>query len=94
MTDKREYKRRVVCAANKHESTGFIICGASHYDSIMHKQIEQLGLLKQPMIQGFIDQHGIFMTREEAYEVAYINGQILAKTGDPEMPVLYSEDIY
>lgn len=30
---------RVVCAANRHKETGFIVCGVRHFDRIMRGQI-------------------------------------------------------
>ena len=85
---------RVVCAANKHEYTGILILGVRHFDSLMHKQIDLLGFKNHSFIQGFVDKHGKFLTREEAYIVAKEANQIIRKTGNPDEPVLYSEDLY
>jgi hypothetical protein len=43
--------------------------------------------------QGFIDQFGVFMTREEAYEVAKAAGQIKYRCGGDEGR-LFSENLY
>ena len=40
----RTIRSVVVCAANKF-SDGLIVCGARHYDRIMHRQIK-IGLMK------------------------------------------------
>ena len=40
----RPIRSVVVCAANKF-SDGLIVCGARHYDRIMHRQIK-IGLMK------------------------------------------------
>jgi hypothetical protein len=47
--------------------------------------------------QGFVDQHGVYMTREEAYQVAGAAGQIVypEACGDGlDGPKLYSEGLY
>ena len=43
--------------------------------------------------QGFIDQHGHFYTREEAWIIAVRNNQITRRGGWPEGR-LYSENLY
>lgn len=92
-------QRRVVCAAIKGYSVArgeILITGARHFDQIMHRIIEQLGLSGLPNTweQGFIDEQGKFMTREEAFEVATAAGQICHKTGNPDSKELFSEDLY
>lgn len=84
--------RWVVCAALKKEDR--IIAGARHYDKVMRRQIESsegrrfwLGCE-----QGFIDQFGDFLTREEAYEIAEKNNQISRTVSSKG--ILYSENIY
>lgn len=93
--------RVVVCAANRSAITGKIICGARHWDSAMRGQVQFLiedGRRKMPdewvaAEQGFIDQYGQFLTREEAYLIAEKAGQI--KYGPQHsMGTLYSEDLY
>jgi hypothetical protein len=93
-------QRRIVCAAIS--KGGQTILGARHFDKIMHQVIEQIAIGKIPGFQeymrdadqGFIDQWGKFMTREEAFEVATAAGQILEKTGNPDSKELFSEDLY
>lgn len=86
---------RVVCAAIRHKITGAIICGARHFDKIMCKQIEgpKIGVWADAD-QGFIDQFGNFMTRQEAYVIAEKNGQFFGKDAPHEKGCLYSEDLY
>jgi hypothetical protein len=43
--------------------------------------------------QGFIDQHGVFMTREEAWIVAEAACQIIRRVGG-DGARLYSENLY
>lgn len=77
--------RRVVCAALRHGSV--IICGPRHWDAICR------GSSKDGWEQGFVDQRGEFLTREEAWTVAFCAGQILRRVGgDGER--LFSENLY
>jgi len=87
---------RVVCAANAHKD--LLVLGARHFDSIMHKtmlQSEACRLARgTPWEQGFVDQHGNFLTRELAYIIAKENGQIIRECGNPDSQKLYSEHLY
>lgn len=97
----RPTHRRVVCAAIR-ASDGDVLLGIRHYSRDMHHQIEQRvdGHKFKHRVdpdQGFVDQHGRYMTREEAYVVATEAGQIVR----PEAcgnglagPKLYSEGLY
>lgn len=87
--------RFVVCAANKYGD--LIFTGVRHYCPVMvfnmkWYDIKALRLLHGE-VQGFIDQHGVFMTREEAAIVAAAAGQ-LDRYGDVKPTVLFSEDLY
>ena len=93
--------RRVVCAAIRAKD-GEVLMGLRHYDWLMHRQIEMRNdgekfkhLLDED--QGFVDQKGIFMTREEAYEVAVLAGQDVDESQcgrGLNGPKLYSEGLY
>lgn len=87
--------RWVVCAANRHRQTGRIVCGARHFDSIMRSQMMESGGFPfwRDCDQGFIDQKGAFMTREQAYDIAKANGQIRWRCGG-DNGILYSENLY
>lgn len=95
------HHRRVVCAAIR-ASDGEVITGIRHYDALMHRQLEQrtdgakfCHLLDND--QGFVDQHGIWMDRLEAYEVAKAAGQLVYPEACGEGldgPKLYSEGLY
>ena len=96
--------RHVVCAANRYGTT--IIAGARHHDSIMRsaiafigggdfrvgyeKLLEEAGEREQ---QGFIDQYGVFMSREEAAYIVVQNKQPLRDSKIVSRE-LYSENIY
>ena len=94
--------RRVVCAANRHPTSGRIILGARHWDGPMraHK-LDLDGVWSNDDAwhsceQGFIDQHGQFMSREEAWKVAEEAGQIFRRCGGDTRNggTLYSENLY
>lgn len=69
MTEEQKALQRVVCAANRN-SKGFVLLGARHWDDWMQITIDALGLIDTDWEQGFIDQFGNFLTREEAAIVA------------------------
>lgn len=90
-------ERRVVCASLYDKELDLNICGARHCDTVMWYQICAMEGMKErvpSMEQGFIDQWGKFMSREEAFEVATAAEQIIKKTGNPDSKELFSEDIY
>lgn len=98
---KRKYTDRdvrfVVCAAIQHKDTGTIVLGLRHLDSFMRDSMAAfpggLSAWKNNRIDGFIDSHGDFLTRQQARKLAEENGQIRYLTGvDPTS--LYSEDLY
>ena len=84
-------QRRVVCAANRFHD-GVIILGARHWDQLMRDHAIQLGRMQCGAEQGFIDQFRVFMTREEAWQVAVDAGQIIRDVGCSGE--LYSENLY
>ena len=88
----------VVCAACRFN--GVILCGARHFDNVMLSQIDHMVEGTKPSKpdehweQGFIDQFGDFLTREEAMAIVKENGQpfnIERNRGDT---VLFSEGLY
>lgn len=92
----------IVCAANRHRDTGLVICGARHWDPVMRATLERLHPLEvyarswTKWDQGFIDQHGQWYTRTEAWVVAQANGQIRRRVGGDTADggTLYSENLY
>ena len=78
-------ERRVVCAALRRGSV--IVCGPRHWDSLCR------GHSKDGWEQGFVDQRGVFMTREEAWQVAFDAGQIIRRVGG-DGKRLFSENLY
>jgi len=88
---------RVVCAAIKffHNDEEIIVTSARHYDPLMRKTIKLIGIDAKtcPEEQGFIDQFGNFLTREEALRIATENNQIFRRCGSDHIR-LYSENLY
>jgi NAD(P)H-flavin reductase len=87
--------RWVVCAANRNKE-GKIVCGARHWDNLMRGQILVNGKRPAEWLeceQGFVDQYGVFMDRQEAYTLAEKNGQIRHPLGHSE-GTLFSENLY
>lgn len=70
--------RRVSMAANIVD--GHLIIGNRHFCPLMGMQIDLLGLDSGKhdirYDQGFVDQWGIYMSREAAWDVAKARGQI------------------
>lgn len=87
--------RMVVCAAIRRKNDGYVLCGPRHFDKTMREGImdSEQGDDWLYVDQGFIDQYGVFMTREEAYEVAKAAGQIKYRCGGDE-GCLFSENLY
>lgn len=89
--------RRVVCAAIR-AADGSLLLGIRHYSRDMHEQIAERRegwkfLHRNGDDQGFVDQHGQYLTRRQAWNVAEAAGQVRRHGHDCE-GVLYSEDLY
>lgn len=71
---------------------GHLVVGNRHFCPIMRLQLDRLGIKDYRGChgdnQGFIDQWGIYMTREEAWVVAERAGQIVNRYSDG---ILFSE---
>lgn len=86
-------KRIVVCAAIRTED-GLIICSARHWDRLMGSVAREIGIERcRTAEQGFIDQFGNFLTREEARELVLTTGQLSEDQVDHHR-MLFSEDLY
>jgi hypothetical protein len=92
--DPRALRRRIVCAANRQRGGGVIICGARHWDLLMHGTREALGLHASEFEQGFVCNFGDWHTREEAYVIAARMCQIRRPSASPGGKYLYSECLY
>lgn len=93
--------RRVVCAAIR-AANGSLLLGIRHYSEDMHRQIDARSdgarfKHRHDEDQGFVDQHGVYMSREEAWIVAKAADQVTnpeaCRLGLDGMK-LYSEGLY
>ena len=95
--------RHIVCAANRYGN--IIVCGARHFDMVMHSQIDSMDERVLPKCpseweQGFINTWGEFLTRKEAWIIACFTKQIVRLVGsqtkrDPTCGAeLFSENLY
>jgi len=98
--------RRIVCAAMLMDD-GLIVTGIRHYSPEMRATLRRIygsGLkvfgvwLKKPYwfrvkAQGFVDTHGTFVPRKEAWLTAEANAQIRPHSSLVR-GTLYSEDLY
>lgn len=89
--------RRVVCAAIRAED-GEVLLGIRHYSEDMARQMHERHdgvkfMHRVGVDQGFVDQCGVYMTRQEAYDIASQNGQII-NPGIAVAGELYSECLY
>lgn len=92
------WERRVVAAANKYGDV--IVVADRHHSRFMNSQLKILkeaGVIKSihTREQGFIDNQGNFLTREEACIVAREAGQInQVRLKTTPFRELFSEDLY
>jgi len=82
----------VVCAAIRVND--ILLCGARHCDKVMRKQAEAIGISMKSAEQGFIDQFGDFLTREDAMAVVKENGQPFNINRNGGNTALFSEGLY
>ena len=85
--------RRIVCAVLQ-AADGTIIVGPRHFDTTMVHAIGRMNLPAQTYVQGFIDQRGDFLTREEAWVIASDAGQIVRIVPGNDRQQLFSENLY
>ena len=89
-------QRTVVAAANRYNREGeepLIICGVRHHDEIMNSVLDAIGMKGFTTEQGFVDQWGNYMDREEAAYVATYSGQRMRNTRF-DRKYLFSEDCW
>ena len=88
---------RIVCAANRYGT--IVVAGVRHHDMLMNETIrlykEHVGLDEEDKAeQGFVDNNGNFLSREEAWEVALVAGQILRRVGGDDRGRLFSDNMW
>lgn len=92
--------RMVVCAAVSVQTDEGcrVVIGPRHFDETMQQQFKDALLVADvkhnPPAQGFIDQWGVFMTREQALVVAHRAGQLGRRPKGRPFNQLFSEDLY
>lgn len=89
--------RRIVCAAIRAEN-GDVMVGIRHYSQDMRYQIRNRAdghrfENRYDDDQGFVNTWGEYLTRAEAYKVAWANDQIIRPEACPNN-ILYSEGLY
>lgn len=100
-TEVMEFQKRqkVVCAAIQLKD-GLVVTGARHFCPTMVAQLERIKNLDDPIgfaatsEQGFIDQWGNFLTRQQAYVIAERQDQFKGEGAPHTKGCLYSEDLY
>lgn len=107
MIDSQLSPPRIVCAANRHPHTQELAVGARHFCPVMRRNIESMckavgaqvmgqsayAMAWRTSEQGFIDQHGRFYNRDDAWKIADANGQIF-RDRDWQTGNLHSEHLY
>jgi hypothetical protein len=92
-------KIKIVCAAIRAED-GSILVGIRHYSPDMIEQMKARTdgskfYHRSGDDQGFVDQFGNYYTRENAFLIASVNGQIKRNLGFLSIPTkLFSEHLY
>lgn len=100
-------KQRIVCSAilfefvfqyDEPNTETLIVTGVRHYDQLMQDQIaaidEFMWSKKTSEIQGFVDNKGKFLNREQAFIVAREAYQIIRSCGNTDGKELFSENLY
>lgn len=97
-------EQSVVAAAIRNRDDGRIVVSARHFDELMIALIEQIdpGFTEHPEYfkawrtseQGFIDNRGKFLTREEALDIVKRSGQRYYNHSKEWDTKLYSESLY
>ena len=99
-------EKRVVCAAmtvGMPNAFHLVIVSPRHWDSFVHdlfmkseigSQLTAFNVDQKDELQGFMDNHGNFLTREAAFTLAEKNNQIVRLCGTEHTRKLYSENLY
>ena len=82
----------VVCAACRMGE--HIVLGARHFDARMREQMDRTSCNWTLAEQGFIDQFGDFLTREEAMKIVKASGQPFSIERNRGDVALFSEGLY
>lgn len=86
---------RLIVAAAMLMDDGDVIVGVRHYSPEMRKTLEKAYGEKyhtRVKEQGFVDQRGLFINRQDAWIIAQLAGQIRRKCSTDG--TLFSENLY
>ena len=86
----------IVCAAVRCAKTGIVVCGVRHGDDSMLPFSNRFYSKYEFYAQGFVDNKGVFLNRNEAWKVAEEAGQIKYRVHCDNVSggTLYSENLY
>lgn len=89
---------RIVSAALFDTATGVMVLGPRHFDHTMNVQISQLDERYNQIdwsqaVQGFVDTHGRFLTRQQAHKIAKAQEQFYRGHPD-DNEQLNSDNLY
>jgi hypothetical protein len=89
-------QRVIVCAAIQCNETGKVLCGVRHGDDSMLGLPDDVYMIYDFEEQGFVDNKGVFLNRNEAWKVAEAAGQIKRRVGGDSIDggTLFSENLY
>lgn len=90
--------RRIVCAAIRAPDLDVII-GIRHFSPDMRAQIQNRSdgeKFLDTVEEGFVDQWGLFLTRQQAWHIALKQNQIIQRCGGDTIDggYLWSENLY
>ena len=94
------FPRKVVCSAvvvTKNSGEEVTLVGIRHWDKFMRSQAFAFDCTKdcyREEKQGFLDQWGIYMSREEAMQVVIASGQPFDLERNCDDEILYSEGVW
>ena len=83
------------CQVQLEDGTIITLVGARHWDHVMNTQFKYTGGVPLHDKQGFIDQFGTYLTREESLDIVLASGQPFdAKRNGVPADQLFSEGLY
>ena len=79
----------------KNVAHGYVVCGLRHHNCIMTNYLlSGRPTFGNESVSGFLTSEDRFVDRKQALEIALSQNQIVKKSGNPDSPELFSEDIY
>lgn len=87
------YEEKVYVHQPKNIKSGFVVCGRRHHNCFITLRMIKEEYVAMYISEGFITNTDRFVSREEAYKIAFEAGQIKDKEIS-NTPYLVSEDLY